>query len=122
MRRTARTGAVVALATAAALTATAGVADDVAVTPASASQCPAAHLCVWSSTAYGGAVHAVSSTSVSSTGILLARSVWNRSSYAANVYSGTAGAGSATCFEPGEQISSTSVSARSFRLLTTTSC
>jgi len=41
---------------------------------------------------------------------------------AASLLLGASGSGTATFFAPGAQISSTSVAAASFRLLTTTSC
>ncbi|NKY38693.1 hypothetical protein HGA02_03885 [Cellulomonas septica] len=109
--------------TAAALLATAGVpavASDIA--PASTSQCAAAAFCVWGATGYAGTFASTTSTSVSSTGISTAKSVWNRSARAAVVYSGAGGTGTAKCFAPGAMVASTTAGAASFRILSTATC
>jgi len=96
--------------------------DGTGLAPSSSAQCATGQLCVWASAGYVGRFAAVSSTTIKSTGMSLAGAVRNRSSKAAAVYSGASGSGTATCFAPGAQISSTSVAAASFRLLTTSTC
>ncbi len=49
-------------------------------------------------------------------------SVWNRSSYAARIYSGSGGTGTSVCYAPGAQSASVHVASASIRVLTTTTC
>ena len=123
MRRTMRVVALLALAASSALVAAPGLADEpVDGAPASVGQCGSSQFCVWSNAAYAGTFQFVSSTTVKATGMTTARAVWNRSSKAAVVYSGTSGTGTTTCFAPGTKVSSTTAPAKSFRLLSSTSC
>jgi hypothetical protein len=89
---------------------------------ASSSQCPSASLCLWSGSSYSGTFVSTFSTGVYNTGIVTARSVRNRALTAARIYSGTNGTGSTRCYEPGANVRSTSVTARSFRILGTSEC
>ncbi|WP_123372443.1 peptidase inhibitor family I36 protein [Cellulomonas sp. PhB150] len=95
---------------------------DEPASPASASQCPAAALCVWGGTFNSGSFGTTKSTTAVASGVSPAKSVWNRSTHAARVYSGAGGTGTSTCFEPGESVTSTSVGSVSFRVLSTTTC
>lgn len=90
--------------------------------PLSFSQCLSGNVCVWSGTGYTGDFANTTSTSAANTGILTARSVANRSTKAARVYSGTGGSGSSVCLNPGDQSSSLSIGSQSMRILTVTSC
>lgn len=90
--------------------------------PLSFSQCLSGNVCVWSGTGYTGDFANTTSTSAVNTGVLTARSVANRSTKAARVYSGTGGTGSSVCLDPGDQSSSTSIGSQSMRILTVTSC
>ncbi|WP_124341848.1 peptidase inhibitor family I36 protein [Cellulomonas algicola] len=96
------------------------VASDIG--PTSTSQCAAAAFCVWGATGYAGTFASTTSTSVSSTGVSTAKSVWNRSARAAVVYSGTGGTGTAKCYAPGAMVASTTAGAASFRILSTATC
>jgi len=98
-----------------ALLATPGYSEDVA--PASSGQCPSGSLCVWDGTTYSGTFASTSTSAYKATGITTAKSVWNHSSYAAEVYSSTLGSGTPTCYAPGAMIPSTSAGAKSFRVL-----
>jgi hypothetical protein len=103
---------------------TPAAASDVEATDsiASASQCPSASLCLWSGSSYSGTFTSTFSTAVYNTGIVTARSVRNRALTAARIYSGTNGTGTTRCYVPGANVRSTSVTARSFRILGTTEC
>ncbi len=95
-------------------------ADD--LVPAVSSDCGASQFCVWSGAFYSGNLKETTSTTAVSVGFSPVRSVWNRKSHAAVVYSGANGTGTETCHAPGDQFTSTSVVAGSTRVLTTTSC
>lgn len=99
----------------------AAAADD-DVTPYSLSQCTTSAFCVWSAAAYQGSIVKTTSTSPVSVPFDWVSSVWNRSSFAARVYSGAGGTGSSVCYAPGAQVASVHVAAGSIRVLTTTSC
>lgn len=88
----------------------------------SISQCPSSNLCLWTATPYAGSMAATNSTAVYNTGIVTARSVRNRANTAARLYSGLNGTGTSRCYAAGASVSSTSVTARSFRILGTTDC
>ncbi len=88
----------------------------------SESQCVSGNFCVWSAASYSGTFGKATSTSPASTGFSTGMSVWNRSSKAARVYSGTGGTGSWVCYTPSTKISSTSVPARSVALLSGSTC
>ena len=88
----------------------------------SEAQCVSGNFCVWSATSYSGAFSRATSTSPASTGFTTGMSVWNRSSKAARIYSGTGGSGSWVCYAPSTKISSTSVPARSVALLSGSTC
>lgn len=102
------------------LGAVSAAADEVA--PAVAGDCGVSQFCLWSGAFYSGTFTETTSTTAVAVGFSPARSVWNRSSHAAVVYSGPSGTGTATCFAPGAQAGSVSVVAGSMRVLTTTSC
>lgn len=102
------------------LTTAPATADD--VTPAVMSDCGASQFCVWSGAFYSGSFAETTSTTAVSVGFSPVKAVWNRTSHAAAVYSGANGTGTATCYAPGAQVASTSVTAGSMRVLTTTSC
>ncbi|MBT0993357.1 peptidase inhibitor family I36 protein [Cellulomonas sp. DKR-3] len=119
--------ALLALGWAAGPTSPAAAADDAVsadggVGIASIGQCPYGHVCVWSSASFGGAFASTESRSWEATNIDTARSLRNRSVYAARVFADSDGTGSWTCIPPGAVRSSTSVAAGSMRLLVTTSC
>jgi len=88
----------------------------------SEAQCTSGAFCVWSEASYVGIYRGVASTAPVSTGFVNSKSLWNRSSRAARVYSGTGGTGSWVCYLPSTKISSTSVPARSIALLSGSSC
>lgn len=90
--------------------------------PMSMSQCQAAQFCVWSGAGYTGTEVGTSGTSPVPTSFQTTHSVWNRSSYAARIYSESGGAGTSVCFAPGAEGSSVSVTSGSIRVLTTTAC
>lgn len=90
--------------------------------PAVSSDCDASQFCVWSGSLYTGSLKETTSTTAVAVGFSPVKSVWNRTSHAAVVYSGTGGTGTATCYAPGAQVASVSVTAGSMRVLTTTSC
>ncbi|HEY0117756.1 MAG TPA: peptidase inhibitor family I36 protein [Cellulomonas sp.] len=90
--------------------------------PESSSQCLASQFCLWSGAGFSSLETSTTSTTAAGVSFSRTLSVWNRSSYAARVYSGSGGTGTSVCFEPGAQVSSTSVSSASFALLTATSC
>lgn len=92
------------------------------VSPASSSQCPASSFCLWSGAGFSGQEIGTTSTTATAVPFAWTLSVWNRSSYAARVYSGPGGTGTSVCYTPGTQVSSTHVASESFRLLTTTTC
>lgn len=96
--------------------------DGAVVAPASTSQCPTSNFCVWSTTVYSGAIATTTSTAVGNTTFTHVGSVWNRSTKAAVVYSQAGGAGTATCYAPGAQVGSTSLTVGSIRILATASC
>jgi len=93
-----------------------------AAEPSSMSECGASQFCVWSGSLYSSAFKGTTSTSPVNLTFTLVQSVWNRSSRAARVYAGVDGAGSSVCYAPGTQLSSVSVSARSIRVLPTSTC
>ncbi|AEI11710.1 peptidase inhibitor family I36 protein [Cellulomonas gilvus] len=93
-----------------------------AVGPASAQQCSAGTMCVWSGTRYSGAFAETDATVVRDTGLAVARSVRNRTPFAARLYSEPDGQGSWTCVDPYESRAATYVPAESMRILVTTSC
>lgn len=103
------------------LAATPGVAED-GIGPSSLSQCGASSFCVWGSVAYSGAFKGTTSTTAVNLTFSQVRSVWNRSSRAARVYSGPDGTGASVCYDPGKQIASVSVAAASIRVLPTSAC
>jgi hypothetical protein len=86
------------------------------------SQCVAGAFCVWSGTSGTGTFTSTTSTSWRDLGISPVLSVWNRSSNAARIASGSAGTGTSVCYAPGDYVASTSVDAGSFRLLLGTAC
>jgi len=88
----------------------------------SISQCPSSNLCLWTAAPYAGSMAATNSTAVYNTGIATARSVRNRANTAARLFSGLNGTGTSRCYAAGASVSSTSVTARSFRILGTTEC
>lgn len=88
----------------------------------SEAQCLSGSFCIWSATSYSGAFGRATSTAPASTGFATGMSVWNRSSKAARVYSGTGGTGSWVCYTPSTKIPSISVQARSVALLSGTTC
>ncbi|WP_081784961.1 peptidase inhibitor family I36 protein [Cellulomonas sp. KRMCY2] len=96
-------------------------ASAVDVAPASSAQCSAGRACLWSGTLYTGTIF---STTVSGnvSGMTVAGSIWNRTSTAVRVYSAAGGSGSSTCIAPGGQLASTSVAARSVKVMTVTTC
>lgn len=96
--------------------------DDAVAAPASTSQCPTGNFCVWSTTVYSGAVATTASTAATNTTFTHVGSVWNRSAKAAVVYPQAGGAGTATCYAPGAQLGSTSLTVGSIRILATASC
>ena len=102
----------------------AAAADDVEVSDLlfSSSQCSPASLCLWTAASYGGTFVDTFSTAVYDTGIVTARSVRNRALTAARIYSGPDGTGTSRCYAPGTSVRSTSVTARSFRILGSTQC
>lgn len=104
------------------LLATAGPSATFAASTDSTGQCPSGSFCIWGGTNYSGAFADTASTSATSTGVATAKSVWNRSTRAARVYSGSGGTGTSTCYAPGSQIASTTAAAVSFRILSTTTC
>lgn len=123
MRQGARLMPSLVLATGLALTTSAAVADDDdAYAPLSTSQCTASRICLWTGASSTGLFASATSTIPVPTGFPTARSVWNRSSHAARVYSGVGGTGTSTCFAPGARTSSTLLPAASFRVLSSTSC
>lgn len=95
---------------------------DDGVSVASIGQCRTGLVCVWSSANFGGTFASTGSHSWDPTNIDTARSVRNRSIFAARLFSEPDGTGSWTCIAPGAVRSSTSVGAASMRLLVTTSC
>jgi len=90
--------------------------------PTSDSQCGSTQLCLWSGNGYTGAFWSTTSSTATNTGITIAKSVWNRSSKAARVYSGLNGTGTSTCVLPGSKSSISALASRSARLLTTSTC
>lgn len=85
-------------------------------------QCSSGRICLWSATSYSGSFFQTTSTSPVNSGISTTRSLWNRASVAAHVYSGTGGSGSVTCVPPGTQTSSTFVASASVKLSGSSSC
>jgi len=85
-------------------------------------QCAVSTFCVWSEVSFSGVFSRATSTASVSTGFFTAKSVWNRSSRAARVYSGTGGTGSWVCYTPNMKVASTSLPARSVALLSGSSC
>lgn len=92
------------------------------VGPNSLNQCGAGQFCVWSGSFYSSTFIGTTSTSAVNLPFAEVKSVWNRSSHAARAYAGVDGTGSSVCYAPGVQLSSVSVSARSIRVLSTTTC
>ncbi|KQT96583.1 hypothetical protein ASG53_16010 [Sanguibacter sp. Leaf3] len=88
----------------------------------SEAQCTSGAFCVWSEPSFAGIYRGVASTAPLSTGFVNSKSLWNRSSRAARVYSGTGGTGSWVCYTPSMKIASLSVPARSVALLASSSC
>lgn len=84
--------------------------------------CGSTQLCLWSGNGYTGAFWSTTSSTATNTGITIAKSVWNRSSKAARVYSGLNGTGTSTCVLPGSKSSISALASRSARLLTTSTC
>ncbi|WP_407342245.1 hypothetical protein [Pengzhenrongella phosphoraccumulans] len=76
---------------------------------------------MWNGTLYTATVFSTV-TSGNVQGMTVAGSVWNRMSTAVRVYSATGGSGSSTCFAPRAHLASTSVAARSVKVLSTTTC
>lgn len=118
-----RAAGAAALLVGALLVAPASASADEDVEPFSLGQCSANHLCLWSATGYTGAFWQTISTSVVNvSGMTTAKSLWNRSSHAARIYSGTGGSGSSVCVNPGTQTASTTIPAQSARILPGTAC
>lgn len=92
------------------------------VAPLSTSQCASGAFCVWSGASGSGSFESTTSTTSRDLVIGTVSSVWNRSSNAARIYSGSGGTGTSVCYAPGAYVASTSVAAGSFRLLLGTSC
>ncbi|MDM7830620.1 peptidase inhibitor family I36 protein [Cellulomonas edaphi] len=115
-------GALVVTAAATSTAAHADEDDDSVALVFSASACPDGRLCLWTVAPYAGVMVSTFSTAVYDTGLSTARSVSNRASTAARVYSGLDGTGTSRCYPPGTRVSATSVAARSFRILGTTEC
>lgn len=99
----------------------AALGDDDILQPQSSSQCASGRFCLWSGTAYTGTFFSTT-TSVDSGPGWTAKPVYNRTTRAVRVYSGTAGGGSSTCFAPGASSASVTVAAASIRVLSTTTC
>jgi hypothetical protein len=102
------------------LSAAPGVAAD--VSPQSTNQCGASAFCVWSAAGYSGSFRQTTSTSAVAVSFSPVASVWNRSSHAARIYSGSGGTGSSVCYAPGAQVTGVHVTSASMRVLSTTSC
>ncbi|MBN9609256.1 MAG: peptidase inhibitor family I36 protein [Actinobacteria bacterium] len=91
------------------------------VGPFTSSACPANNMCLWSGAAFTGAFfNTMTSTDIPT--LSVAKSVWNRTAKAVRVYSSAGGSGSSTCFAPGTQVSSTTLTARSVVVLPSTTC
>lgn len=86
-------------------------------------QCASNRICVWSATFYGGSFASTSNTVATTVGgFSTARSVWNNSTRAAYVYSGSGGSGSSLCLAPGISTASTTLASGSIRLSTSPFC
>lgn len=105
----------------------AGATDEVpgpdgAIAVFSLSQCATGAFCVWAGANGTGTFASTTSTTWRDLAIGTVVSVWNRSSNAARITSGSAGAGVSACYAPGDYVASTTVPAGSFRLLLGTAC
>ena len=88
----------------------------------SAAQCASGYGCVWTLTNYGGGFFQTTSGLPVSTGMTIAKSAGNRSTYALRIYSGTGGTGTSVCLTPGQMIAAGAIPARSMRVLATIVC
>ncbi|MDR2723348.1 MAG: peptidase inhibitor family I36 protein [Cellulomonadaceae bacterium] len=89
--------------------------------PRSSTQCATGQFCQWSTANYLGTVY-TTTVSAKDTGMATARSVWNRTSKAVRVYSGVNYSGTSVCLKVGQQTPSTSLPAKSVKILSTATC
>lgn len=92
------------------------------VEPQSTAQCASGRLCLWANSLFQGSFWSTASTSIANVGFSSAGSVWNRTSKAARIYSGSTGGGTSVCVAPGAQMSSAFIASGSARVLTTAGC
>lgn len=81
--------------------------------------CTSGQMCFWSSTAYAGAVYGRGNTGTVTFGT--ARSLWNRTGKAVQVYSASGG-GTSRCLAAGAKVSSTTLTTARITVLSTTTC
>lgn len=88
----------------------------------SSDQCSNSFFCLWSGSSYTGAFTQTVSTVPAPVNSTTAKSVWNRTSKAVRVYSGTGATGSSVCYGPDARSASISITSRSIVVQSGTSC
>lgn len=98
------------------------VGDEVGASAEALSSCRTGNFCVWTGVSFTGVIGDTTSTALSTTGIITASSVRNRTARAARVYANADGSGASRCYTAGAIVGITAVPARSFRILGGTGC